>query len=84
MHIGTVDAIKRVVGLGLGMSFVPDVAAAEPSADIVVRPLKPPVPCTMALVEHRSKPRDKALEIVREALLDLRTPAPAPALRRAG
>ena len=86
MHIGTVEAMKRVVGLGLGMSFVPNVAVAEPVPDVVVRPLKPAVPCSLGLVEHRSKANDPALEIVRNALLELRAP-PQPAragLRRAG
>jgi len=73
MHIATVEAMKGIVSLGLGMSIVPDVAAAEPMANIVVRPLSPPVPCTLALIEHRSKPNDPALEIVRNALLGLRT-----------
>jgi DNA-binding transcriptional LysR family regulator len=86
MHIGTVEAMKRVVGLGLGMSFVPNVAVAEPVPDVVVRPLKPAVPCTLALVEHRSKQSDPAFDIVRHALLELRAPLqPArPGLRRAG
>jgi DNA-binding transcriptional LysR family regulator len=66
--------MKKVVGLGMGMSIVPDVAAlADPSPDIVVRPLDPPAPSTLALVEHRCKPNEPALEIVRNALLDLRT-----------
>jgi DNA-binding transcriptional LysR family regulator len=81
MFLGTVDATKKVVGLGLGMSIVPDVAVAEPAADIIVRPLNPPIPCTLALAEHRSKPNEPAQEIVRDALLELRAPAD---LERAG
>ena len=34
-------------------------------------PLLPPVPSTLALIEHRNKPNEPALEIVRNALLAL-------------
>jgi DNA-binding transcriptional LysR family regulator len=70
MHLGTVEAMKSVVASDLGMSIVPDVAVA--GSDFIVRPLKPAVPCTLALIEHRNKPNGQALEIVREALLGLR------------
>ena len=73
MHLGTVEAMKKVVGLGMGMSIVPDVAAlADPTPDIVVRPLDPPAPSTLALAEHRCKPNEPALELVRNALLGLK------------
>ncbi len=85
MHLGTVEAMKKVVGLGMGMSIVPDVSVAEESPDIVVRPLDPPIPCTLALAEHRCKANEPALEIVRNALLGLKTaqdvaeaPCPSP------
>lgn len=71
MHIGIIEAAKQGVASGLGMSIVPDVAAAEPTPDFIVRPLKPPVPCTLALIEHRNKPNGPALDIVRRALLGL-------------
>jgi DNA-binding transcriptional LysR family regulator len=73
MQVGIVEAAKRAVASGIGMSIVPDVAVAEPSAEIVVRPLKPALPCTLGLVERRNKPSEPALEIVRNALLALRT-----------
>lgn len=72
MLVGTVEAMKTVVSLGLGMSIVPDVAAAEPTPNFVIRPLKPAVPCTLGLIELRNKPNDRALDIVRTALLGLR------------
>lgn len=72
MLMGTVEAMKTAVALGLGMSIVPDVAVAESSSEIVVRPLKPALPCTLALIERRNKPHDQALEIVRGMLLELR------------
>jgi DNA-binding transcriptional LysR family regulator len=78
MHIGTIEAAKKLVASELGMSIVPDVATAEPTPDIVVRPLNPPLPCTLALIEHRNKPDDPALDILHDALLALRDDQPAP------
>jgi len=72
MHLGTVEAIKSVVASNLGMSIVPDVAVAGPRSEIIVRPLKPEIPCTLALIERRNKPKDAARDIVRSALLELR------------
>jgi hypothetical protein len=42
----------------------------------IVRPLQPPLARTLALIEHRNKPNAPALEIVRNALLTLRTDGP--------
>ena len=81
MCIGTIEAVKKGVASGLGMSIVPDVAVMEPMADVIVRPLAPALPCTLGLIEHRNKPNNPALEIVREALLKLKAgwkTAPAP------
>jgi len=72
MHVGIIEAAKQAVASGLGMSFVPDVSVAEHSHFIIVRPLKPAVPSTLALAEHRNKPPAPALDIVRRALLNLR------------
>ena len=72
MHLGTIEALKTAVESHLGMSIVPDVAVAERRPRLIVRPLQPPVPCTLALVEQRNKPDGPALEIVRKALLELR------------
>ena len=73
MHVGIIEASKQAVAAGLGISFVPDVAVAKPPPGIIVRPLEPAVPSTLALAEHRNKPNDPALEIVREALMGLCT-----------
>jgi DNA-binding transcriptional LysR family regulator len=70
--LGTVEAMKAVVSLGLGMSIVPDIAVAQPIPNMVVRPLKPPISCTLALIERRDKPHDRALDIVRSALRELK------------
>ena len=88
MHLGTVEALKTAVQSSLGMSIVPDVAVGEGTPHLIVRPLQPPVPCTLGLIEHRNKPGAPALEIVRKALLGLRSsgeaiaPAGAPVGRR--
>jgi len=89
MHVGTVEALKMAVKSKLGMSIVPDVAVRQRRVDLIVRPLTPPVPCTLALIEHRNKPNQPALEIVRRALLELQDEAElqcrhAPATRRGG
>ena len=72
MLVATVEAIKKVVALGLGMSLVPDISVTDPGPDLIVRRLKPEIPCTLALIEHCDKPNEPALEIVRNALLSLR------------
>lgn len=72
MLVGTVEAMKTVVSLGLGMSIVPDVAVAQSTPNYVVRPLKPPMPCTLGLIELRNKPGGPALDIVRRELFELR------------
>jgi DNA-binding transcriptional LysR family regulator len=74
MHLGTIDALISAVGANLGMSFVPAIALDDHPRDIAVRPMRPALAPTIGLIEHRSKPNDKALEIVREALLGLRQP----------
>lgn len=77
MQLGTIEALKTSVESNLGMSIVPDVAVAKPSPDLIVRPLRPAAPCTLALIEHRNKPNEAALDIVRTALLGLREDATA-------
>ena len=73
MHVGIVEAAKQAVASGLGMSIVPDISVAAPSPDYIVRPLDPPVPSTLGLIEHRNKPEGPAIAIVRRALLAMRT-----------
>jgi DNA-binding transcriptional LysR family regulator len=51
MRVGIVEAAKQSVIAGLGISIVPDVALAKPPRGIIVRPLEPPVPCTLGLIE---------------------------------
>ena len=79
IHLGTMEALKSAVASNLGMAIVPQIVVATHSPDVVVRPLRPALSRTLALIEHRNKPNEPALEIVREALLGLRLDAPASA-----
>jgi DNA-binding transcriptional LysR family regulator len=72
MPIGTVDTLKTAVASKLGMALVPELSVAKHKTDFIVRPLRPALGRTLALIEHRNKPNDPALEIVRNALLDMR------------
>jgi DNA-binding transcriptional LysR family regulator len=74
MKIGTIEALKQCVAAGLGISIVPDVAVSRPTPEFLVRPLDPPVHCTLALIEQKGKTDTVALRLVREALLELRKP----------
>jgi DNA-binding transcriptional LysR family regulator len=73
MYVGIVEAAKQAVASGLGVSIVPDTAVMAPNREIVVRPLRPTLPCTLGLLERRHRSTGAALEIVRDALLALRT-----------
>jgi DNA-binding transcriptional LysR family regulator len=82
MPLGTVEALKSAVASNLGMAIVPEVAVATHRSDFIVRPLRPALSRTLALIEHRNKPNEPALEIVRNALLGLRTVAAIEPKRR--
>jgi DNA-binding transcriptional LysR family regulator len=71
--LGTVEALKTAVASNLGMAIVPEVSVAMHLSDFIVRPLRPPLSRMLALIEHRNKPNEPALESVRNALLTLRT-----------
>jgi DNA-binding transcriptional LysR family regulator len=75
MHLGTIEAMKSAVASNLGMSIIPEIAVNGREEEIVVRPLNPPLSRTLALIEHRSKRNEPALEIARAAILALRKPA---------
>ena len=71
--LGTVEALKSAVASNLGMAIVPEVSVAMHLSDFIVRPLRPSLSRMLALIEHRNKPNEPALESVRNALLALRT-----------
>jgi DNA-binding transcriptional LysR family regulator len=73
MHLGTIEALKTAVAADLGMSIVPEVAVAGRMPGLIVRPLRPALPSALGLIERRDMPVEPALDIVRRALLDLRT-----------
>lgn len=71
MIVSAIEAVKVVVSAGIGMSIVPAMSVVQRSDDIVVRPLNPPLTRTLALIQHRNKPDDLALQIVRASLMEL-------------
>ena len=71
MAVGTVEALKSAVASDVGMAILPEVAIDASMPNIILRPLRPPLIRTLALVEHRNKPDGPALQIVRSALLEL-------------
>jgi DNA-binding transcriptional LysR family regulator len=73
MPVGTVEALKTSVASDFGMAIVPEVAVAKHTRDIIVRPLRPQLSRTLALIEHHNKSIEPAHEIVRNALLTLQT-----------
>jgi DNA-binding transcriptional LysR family regulator len=83
MELDNLEAVKRMVAAGLGASIVPAAAVAERDArqDVLVRPLKPALTRTLALVQRRDKPSNAALLHVREALMALAEPGKRPAAR---
>jgi DNA-binding transcriptional LysR family regulator len=71
MAVGTVEALKSAVASNVGMAILPEVAVNASMPNVILRPLRPPLFRTLALVEHRNKPDGPALQIVRSALLEL-------------
>lgn len=79
MHVATVDAVKKLVACGLGMSIVPEVAAYD--IGLTARPLSPPIASAIGLIEKRGTRESAARNVVREALLMIGA-ARAPAVIR--
>lgn len=73
MHLGTIEALKSAAAANLGMAIIPEMTLDGRETDIVVRQLSPPLERTLALIEHHSKGPSPALDIVRKAMLGLRT-----------
>ncbi|WP_299398269.1 LysR family transcriptional regulator [Pelagibius sp.] len=71
MDLGNVEAIKELVGAGLGCAVLPEIAVRGKTArrQLDYRPLSPKLNRTLALVMRRDKVLTKAL---REALAALR------------
>jgi DNA-binding transcriptional LysR family regulator len=78
MALGSVEAIKRLVGAGLGCAVLPKVAVQEPGdrRSLVVRPLSPRLYRKLAIVVRRDKVLQRGLRETIEALRELRSTAP--------
>jgi DNA-binding transcriptional LysR family regulator len=73
MELGSIEAIKEMVAVGLGYSLVPrmSVAAAHHRRGLQVHALTPPLHRTLGLVLRQDKPLGKALRQVLDALQTL-------------
>ena len=72
MELGSIEAIKTLVGAGLGASLIPRLAATPASRDIVYRRLFRPVRRQLSLVMRTDKMLDTGL---RTLLAEIRTSA---------
>lgn len=68
MELGNVEAIKVLVGGGLGATLLPALALREPVAGATVRPVRPRLSRTLGIAVRREKVRDRALRVVLDAL----------------
>src|SRR5438045_1910131 len=70
MELGSAEAIKRLVGVGLGRSILPEtsVRAEAASGELAVRPLSPSLGRTLGLVHRRDKPLEAYLQVTLAAL----------------
>jgi DNA-binding transcriptional LysR family regulator len=69
MEVGSVEAIKRLVGAGLGCGLVPRLALTrDDQRSLVVRALSPRLTRTLAVVVRRDKVRHEALRHTLAAL----------------
>lgn len=72
MMLDNFDTISRMVAVGLGASIVPEsVIADDPRRKrLLVRPLRPRLTRTLALIQRRNKPLDEAMRVFRAAVLE--------------
>jgi DNA-binding transcriptional LysR family regulator len=77
MELGSVEAIKELVGAGLGYGILPAMAvsSARKRGELVVRSLAPRLSRSLALVLRRDRRRDPAVREVVGAMMTLRTEA---------
>jgi DNA-binding transcriptional LysR family regulator len=70
MELGSVEAIKELVGAGLGCSIVPALAlpATSTRRRMIVRPLQPRLSRKLAIVMRRDKPLQRGLREVVSAI----------------
>jgi DNA-binding transcriptional LysR family regulator len=84
MELDNAEAVKMVVAAGLGVSILPEeeIDGSAARADIVARPLDPPLTRSLVLIERHERPDNPALAIVRAAMLTLARLTAKPQRRR--
>jgi DNA-binding transcriptional LysR family regulator len=83
MELGSVEAIKELVGAGLGCSVVPRMALPNAPARrrLIVRPLHPKLSRKLAIVMRRDKPLQRGLREVAGAIKTFADAFVAPAIK---
>jgi DNA-binding transcriptional LysR family regulator len=73
MELDMIEAIKSIVAAGLGVSILPfeSVMRRPMPEGMTARPLSPPIYRRLGLIQRRDKEADRALGLVRQALLEL-------------
>lgn len=64
MELGSVEAIKAMVGAGLGFSIVPSMSLPARTRGLTVARLNPPLKRSLALILRKDKPLNRALREV--------------------
>jgi DNA-binding transcriptional LysR family regulator len=74
MELGNEEAIKKLVGAGLGLSIIPGIAthAEVRAGTLVARELDPPLARRLGVVRRSDKPLSPALEVFLAALREFR------------
>jgi len=80
MELGSAEAIKRLVGAGLGVAILPGIAVAREMKEgtLAVLPLKPPLSRQLGIVHRKDKVLTPALQIMVAALVAGLKPPPNP------
>lgn len=68
MELGSIEAIKGMVGAGLGFSIVPSMSLPARSRELSTARLNPPLKRSLALILRRDKPLTRGLREVLRAL----------------
>jgi len=68
MELGSVEAIKLMAESGLGATILPQSAVASPAPGMALRPLRPTLTRSLAVVMRRDKLLDRGLRVCLEEL----------------
>jgi DNA-binding transcriptional LysR family regulator len=77
VEVHTLEGCRAAVAAGLGVSIVPGIMAADPIEGLQYLPLNPDVTRHVAIIEHKDRPVNPEVDMVRSALLAGRMPAAA-------